>query len=261
MGAMRLEDAARPGSRIGSRIEVHASIGSTNDRAAELLRAGEEGVAVVAELQTSGRGRRGRRWTSPPGVNLTMSVGVRPRLAAEHAWRLGPAVALAVRDACGPVADLRLKWPNDLVDAEDAKVGGLLLETTIDGDRLSTAVIGIGINVNWRRTEMPPELAAAATSLAELSAAAVDRASLLGRLLHMVEVELERVESGQSPLERYRAACSTIGRRVEVEAGNRVVSGIVVGLSVIGALVVETAEGTVALGSGEVTRVHPARPA
>ncbi len=216
---------------------------------------------MVAELQTSGRGRRGRTWTSPPGVNLTMSVGVRPRLAAADAWRLGPATALAARSACQPIADLLLKWPNDLVDAGDAKVGGLLVETTIDGSRLGTAVIGIGINVNWARSEMPPELAGTATSLAELTGSVVDRAALMARLLAALEEEVERVESGSSPLERYRAACSTIGRRVEVEAGNRVVTGTAVGLTSIGALVVETAGGRVALGSGEVTRVHPGRAA
>ncbi|HLY36279.1 MAG TPA: hypothetical protein VKU35_06185, partial [Candidatus Limnocylindria bacterium] len=69
--------AAEPGRRVGHRIEFHASIGSTNDRAWQLLRAGNEGIAVVADLQTAGRGRHGRTWSSPPGVNLMVSVGVR----------------------------------------------------------------------------------------------------------------------------------------------------------------------------------------
>ena len=261
VGVTRLEDAARPGARIGHRVEVHQAIGSTNDRAAELLATGEEGTAVVAELQTAGRGRRGRSWLSPAGVNLTVSVGLSPRMSAADAWRLGLAAALAVRSACEPIAPLHFKWPNDLVAADDAKVGGLLVETTVDGDRLSTAVIGIGVNVNWRRSDMPAEIGAGATSLADLSATAVDRGTLLGRLLAALEAEVERIERGVSPLERYRAACSTVGRRVEVEAAHRLVAGIVTGLTPTGALVVETPDGsTIAITGGEVTRVHPGQP-
>src|SRR2546429_7510174 len=86
--------------RLGRTVEFHASIGSTNDRAWELLRHGDESAAVVADLQTAGRGRRGRNWTSPPGVNLMVSVGIRPRIAAADAWQLGAATALAGVGAC-----------------------------------------------------------------------------------------------------------------------------------------------------------------
>ncbi len=259
-GASRLEDVARPGSRIGHRIEVHGSIGSTSDRSAELLRGGQDGIAVVAELQTSGRGRRGRTWTSPAGVNLTMSVGVTSRLPAADGWRLGLAVALAVRSACASVAPVALKWPNDLVDADDRKLGGVLVETTVDGEWITGAVIGIGINVNWSRAQMPAEIVERATSLAELAGAPVDRGALLGRMLASLELELEGVEGGRSPLERYRAACSTLGRQVDVETGGESVSGTAIDLDADGALLVATTDGTVAVTSGEVTRVHPGEP-
>jgi BirA family biotin operon repressor/biotin-[acetyl-CoA-carboxylase] ligase len=104
---------------------------------------------------------------------------------------------------------------------------------------------------------MPPGLAASATSLAELSGAVVDRAALLGRLLAALEAEVEGIEAGVSPLERYRAACSTIGRRVTVQSSDGRLSGIAVGLDATGALVVETVDGTVPVSAGEVTRVHP----
>src|SRR5438477_12037079 len=116
------------GRRLGGRVEFHASIGSTNDRAWELLADGDEGTAVVADLQTAGRGRRGRNWTSPPGVNLMVSVGIRPRIAAADAWQLGAATALAVLEACRLALprsvpdELALKWPNDVVDEGGRKV-------------------------------------------------------------------------------------------------------------------------------------------
>lgn len=254
--------AARPGRRIGHAIEHHASIGSTSDRARELLDVpGGPGTAVVAELQTSGRGRRGRTWTSPAGRNLMVSVAFHPRLAAADAGRLGLAVALAARDACRTLAAIDLKWPNDLVAGDGRKVGGLLIETTLEGDRVATAIVGIGINANWAVAEMPAEIAGSATSLAELTGAPVDRGALLGALLDHLDRELAAVEAGASPLARYRDACRTIGGEVTVEVGSRTIDGIAVAIDDAGGLVLETPAGRETVASGEVVRVRPAVPA
>jgi BirA family biotin operon repressor/biotin-[acetyl-CoA-carboxylase] ligase len=254
--------AARPDRRIGHAVELHASIGSTSDRARELLDvAGGPGTAVVAELQTSGRGRRGRAWTSPAGRNLMVSVAYRPRLAASDAWRLGLAAALAARDACRTVAEVDLKWPNDLVAGDGRKVGGLLIETMLDGDRVTSATIGIGINVNWAVAEMPAEIAGFATSLAELAGASVDRGVLLGALLDRLESELDDLEAGASPLERYRSACRTIGSAVTVGIGTRTIDGVAVAVDEAGGLVVDTPSGRETVTSGEVLRVRPKVPA
>lgn len=253
--------AARPGRRIGHAIEVHEAIGSTNDRALERLEAdGAEGTAIVAELQTAGRGRRGREWVSPAGRNLTMSVAIRPRLAAADAGRLGMAVALAARAACLPVTRIDLKWPNDLVAPDGRKVGGLLVETRVDADRLSLAVIGIGMNVNWHTADMPDDIAASATSLADLSGASLDRGALLARLLETLDEEIAAVEDGHDPVGRYRDACATIGRGVTVELGGRTIDGRAVGIDPSGSLVVEVDGRRQTITSGEVVRVRPAVP-
>ena len=257
-----LAAAARPGRRIGHRVEVHAAIGSTNDRARELLAVPDgEGVAVVAEEQIAGRGRRGRRWTSPPGLNLLVSVGTRPRLRAADAWQLGQAVALAARAACDGVAPVAVKWPNDLVDTDGHKLGGVLVETAVDGARLADAVIGIGLNVNWRAVDMPAELRGSATSLADLAGATVDRADLLGRLLAALEDELDAIEGGRSPLKRYRSACATLGSEVEVDLGASTVRGTAVDLDGTGALVIASGDRRVAVASGEVVRTRSSVPA
>ena len=249
--------ADRPRRRIGRGVEVHASIGSTNDRARELLdEPGGEGRAVVTEQQTAGRGRRGRTWISPPGRNLMLSVAVRPQLAAADAWRLGLAAALAARSACAAVAPVALKWPNDIVSDDGAKVGGLLIETTIGGDRVTSAVIGIGINVNWPRAEMPPGVAGDATSLSELAGVPIDRAELLASLLDALDAELLAVESGHSPLARYRLACATLGTEVGVETATGRVEGRAVEIDERGALVIHGPAGRVALTSGEIVRVR-----
>lgn len=254
--------AARPGRRIGHAVEVHRTIGSTSDRAREVLDdEGLEGVAVVAEEQRAGRGRRGRTWTSPPGLNLMLSVALRPRLAVDDAWQLGQAIAIATREACLPVAPVDLKWPNDVVSRDGRKVGGLLLETEIDGESIAAAVVGIGLNVNWMPEGMPPEIAGTATSLAALAAKQVDRVALLGRLLDALDAEVAAAEAGRSPLERYRAACSTIGAEVVVDAGERTFQGRATQVDEGGGLVVDTASGIVRLATGEVTQVRRAVPA
>lgn len=257
----KLATAARPGHRIGHRIEVHEAIGSTNDRARDLIaEPGGEGVAVVAERQLQGRGRRGRTWASPPGLNLLVSVGLRPRLRASEGWQLGQAAALAARSACSVLAPVDVKWPNDLVDPEGRKLGGLLVETAVDGESVSEAVVGVGLNANWRVADMPAELAESATSLAELAHRDVDRAALLGRLLCELDVEVASIESGASPLDRYRDACMTIGQLVTVVTGSGVVAGRAVDLDARGALVVDTGGGAVTVTTGEVVRARPGAP-
>ena len=254
-------EAIRPMRRIGHSIEAHATIGSTNDRARTLLdEAGLDGGVVVAEEQTDGRGRRGRTWLSPPGLNLMVSVALRPMLPARDAWQLGLATALATASACRSIAPVDLKWPNDVVAADGAKLAGLLIETMADGERLTGAVLGIGINVNWRRDQMPAEIAHA-TSLADLGGVPVDRVVLLRTLLEQLDLEIAFLEAGESPLERYRAACTTLGAMVTVATPAGSVRGRAVDLDATGALVVDADDGRHVVASGEVVRVQREVPA
>jgi BirA family transcriptional regulator, biotin operon repressor / biotin---[acetyl-CoA-carboxylase] ligase len=253
--------AGDPGRRLGRTVEFHGSIGSTNDRAWERLRQGDEGTAVVADLQTAGRGRHGRSWNSAPGVNLMVSVGVRPGLDAADAWLLGAATALAVRDACRAVLPptmrdgLGLKWPNDVVDESGHKLAGLLLETAITGERVSEAVLGVGVNVNWPRTEMPSEIAERATSLIDLGGGPIDRVALLRSYLGGLAGEVAGLEAGISPLERYRAASWLTGRDAKVSVGGRILAGRVGGIAADGSLELETVGGRVGIAYGEVVQV------
>ena len=254
---MSWTDAADPARRIGRAVEFHPEIGSTNDRARELVEDGGMGVAVVTDLQTAGRGRQGRTWVSPSGVNLMVSIGLRPALAARDAGLLGAAVAVAVADACRPWADLRIRWPNDLVTDDGAKVAGLLLETAIAGDEIAHAVAGIGINVNWPRAEMPDEIRASATSLLELAGAPVDRVTLLSGLLAALDDGIARLEAGHSPVERLRALSWLDGRDLEIDTGDGLVDGTGAGVADDGSLLLDTPAGRLALAHGEVRRVRP----
>jgi BirA family biotin operon repressor/biotin-[acetyl-CoA-carboxylase] ligase len=245
--------AADPRRRIGHAVEYVPVIGSTNDRVRALLaQPGGEGRVVVADLQTDGRGRLGRTWQSPSGVNLTLSVGLRPRLAAADAWMLSATAALAVLDAARRYASLSVKWPNDILAADGRKVAGILIETSIDGERVRDAAIGIGLNVNWLRSEMPADLEARATSLADLAGTRLDRVALLGSLLDHLDVGVADLESGSTPVERYRRACVTIGRDVGVDGLAGRIEGRAIAIDDHGGLVVETTDGPVTVTSGDV---------
>jgi BirA family biotin operon repressor/biotin-[acetyl-CoA-carboxylase] ligase len=253
--------AADPARRIGRAVEFHPSIGSTSDRARELLAVGDQGTAVVADLQTAGRGRRGRTWESSPGVNLMVSVAFRPSLEGPALGWLGLAAALAARQACVTAAGGRpvwLRWPNDLVAADGAKLGGVLVETALAEGRPAEAVVGIGINANWRRADMPTEIAERATSLREMAGADVDRVALLGVLLAALDDEVRGLEAGRSPVPRAREADALAGRWVSVETGRAVLAGRAAGIDDDGALLLEVDGARRALHVGEVVSVRDA---
>ena len=193
-----------------SRLERFGSIESTQPVVRAWLEDGAPEVCLaVADAQTQGRGRLDRTWIAPPGTALLVSAGFRPiDLAVRHAWRLGATVALAMLDAAEDVAGLRdatlgLKWPNDIVaDGPDGllrKVAGVLGEATLDDATVRTAVIGIGVNVDWSAADFPAELATSMTSLRELSGGRpIDRDVLLDAWVDRLEPRYEALRGGAS---------------------------------------------------------------
>lgn len=165
-------------------LEVHARLDSTNDRARRIARAGAPPFSVViADEQARGRGREGRRWLSPPGAGLWMTVVLvaRPSRHAAVPLLVGIAAARALEQVC-PDLRAEIEWPNDLIVA-GRKVGGILCESW-DNDAGSRGMaIGTGINISQRTADFPPELRARASSLCAVGAASVSRPALAGALL------------------------------------------------------------------------------
>jgi BirA family biotin operon repressor/biotin-[acetyl-CoA-carboxylase] ligase len=220
-----------------------------------------EGLVVVADYQSAGRGRMGRRWEAPPGANLLVSVLLRPQLPLASRHLASAVVALAAGEACAALGGVAvdLKWPNDLL-VGGRKLAGVLAEADLSAqgaENPSPIVVGIGINVSWpppSSDDRPtPEggsplrsdlgdLAGSATSLLQESGRPVDRSELLDRLL----VELEpRVNALGSPEGRSRQAadlqsrCSTIGARVRVDAAEGTMTGTAMAVTAEGHLVVD----------------------
>lgn len=200
-----------PRSRF-SDVRWFEEVDSTNRVAAELARSGAaDGLVVGADHQIAGRGRRGRTWESRPGTSLLVSVVLRPVPAL-----VTLAAGVAAAEACESVAGMpiHLKWPNDVLCAE-GKLGGILSELVGDA-----VVVGLGVNLSWA----PPGAARLASD--------VDRDGLLAAWL-------SGLDEPSDVLARYRARCSTLGRRVRVELPGERVEGTAGDIDAQGRLVVD----------------------
>jgi BirA family biotin operon repressor/biotin-[acetyl-CoA-carboxylase] ligase len=248
-------------------LEVVRATGSTNSDLVALAAAGKaaEGSILVAEEQTAGRGRLDRQWTAPARSGLFFSVLLNPAEVPVARWGwlpllTGVAVATGLARAAG--VDTALKWPNDLlvsIAGEERKAGGILAERAgNDG-----VVIGVGVNVTLRESELPVP---AAGSLALAGAVSTDRDPLLRAALRALEEWYGRWrEAGGDPAESglqetYAAGCATLGRTVRAELpGDRSVTGEAVAVDGDGRLVIATADGVQEpVGAGDIVHLRPA---
>ena len=243
----------RPGSFVRA-VHVVAETGSTNDDLAEAARRGApEGVVLVAEGQSRGRGRLDRTWTSPPRAGLLFSVLLRPQLPVSRRTWIPLLAGLAVQQAVARLGarDTRLKWPNDLLLGDDlGKAGGILAQAAGDA-----VVVGVGLNVSTRRSELPE----GAVSLTTEGAECTDRDPLLRAILRTLADRYAEWSAGPDRLQpAYEAVCDTLGHEVRVQLpdGSRL-TGTATGLDEAGRLVVRTTDGDVAVSAGDVTRVRP----
>ena len=240
--------------RLTPEVRRLEEVTSTNDEAKRLAAEGaREGTVVIAERQTAGRGRRGRVWASPKG-NLFLSVILRPRIEPAAAPPLAPAMGLAVALAIEDVAPLaaELKWPNDVL-VNGRKVAGVLTESVVSGMQLSAVIVGIGVNVG---AELPPELAEIATTLSREAVRNVRKEEVEAALLARIGDVYERfLEGGFGALQQEWAdRDSLFGKPVSIDVGGgRRVSGSAAGVDADGALLVETAAGTIEVTTGEVS--------
>lgn len=256
--------------------EHQAVLDSTNRYLVDLAGSGlpdgsevPEGYAILAERQTDGRGRLGRRWEAPAGSSVLCSILFRPDLDGEHLHLVAWAVALGAVQACKEVAgvDLSLKWPNDLVaGADERKVAGVLSEVLPAG-ALRGVVVGIGINVNWPRGWPPADstdpdllsIASRATSLNRVVGREIDRGDLVGRMLRVTGSWNERIgdHGGRFALaSEYRRRSATIGREVRVELADETVGGRALDVDDAGCLLVSTDACIRTIAAGDVVHLR-----
>jgi BirA family transcriptional regulator, biotin operon repressor / biotin---[acetyl-CoA-carboxylase] ligase len=244
----RLAHYQREEGVLGRLVRYMPCVSSTNDLLLEMGTHGApEGFLILAESQSEGRGRLGRRWASWPGTSLLMSLLFRPPHAstaerfAFSALRVTMICAVALLEATQDVAGVRtaLKWPNDLiVMAQDGgwrKVGGMLSEIGAQGQRLDFIVVGIGLNVNIPASRLA-SLSPRATSLGVEARQCVDRVALLDRFLVYTDGYYRRFRSGWDPYPVWLSHLAWLGQQVWVQTTNEVFRGIVEGVDRGGAL-------------------------
>ncbi|MEN6508714.1 MAG: biotin--[acetyl-CoA-carboxylase] ligase [Smithella sp.] len=249
------------GKMIGHRLHYYKDIGSTNDEAFRLGEEGApEGTVLIAESQSSGRGRMQRIWYSPPGANIYTSMILRPPVGTIQATQIpiaaGVAVAETINEFCPGKASI--KWPNDVLIG-GKKVCGILAQMKMSGQTVDFIVVGIGINVNLAREQYPHDIQEIATSLAIEAGREISRPDLIIRLYeNMAKWYRELTRNGFSAVrERWLNLSEMIGKTVSVMFQNETVSGKAVGLDEDGSLILMTANNqklTVSAGDATILK-------
>lgn len=243
-------------------IRWFPEIGSTNDWLLEQARNGApEGMVAVADHQSAGRGRRDRRWVSPPGSALLVSILLRPdpdELPADRLQLVTAAVALSARHALAELSGVtaELKWPNDLIagPALGRKLAGILAESLVSAAGVAV-VVGMGLNLRTA-PDMPADVAQIAVALDELTTDVPGRDALLEGLLADLD---RRVGDWGAVARDYEAACSTVGQVVRVDLGDEVFVGRALRVLSDGRLEVEEESGsTRAVAAADVAHLRPA---
>ncbi len=242
---------------LGRNVFSYKRIGSTNETAQRLAESGApEGTLVVADRQTRGRGRLGRKWHSPPGLGLYFSLVLRPIISLDLLPGLSLVAALSLCRVIERLDNLhpQIKWPNDcLIDSQ--KAAGILTEISAELDRIDYAVMGIGINVNHQKKDFPLNLRSRSTSLALKTGVRQNRAGFLREFLFEFEKDYHNFVRygirfmGRALVER----SSVLNRRIIVRFGRKKFTGTAIGFDQNGALRLKTKDGVTTVSAGEVT--------
>ncbi len=232
---------------VGKEVIFLEQTDSTNVRAREQGDGGApEGTVIIADSQSAGKGRLGRTWESPAGVNLYTSVLLRPvilpRFGTQMTFLSAVAVAAAIEEVSGLSATV--KWPNDVL-LGGKKVAGLLNEMNAETERVNYVILGIGVNLNMQPGQFPDDLRYPATSVAIEKGSPVSRLAFARSLFrHLDSFYQAYLEQGVTPVLRaWEELCDVVGKRVSVDCQSQVFRGVVEGLDPDGALLLRTDEG------------------
>lgn len=242
---------------IGKNIYYYDSIESTNKLAKEIAMSEEEGTIIIAEEQTSGRGRLGREWTSPRGRGIWMSIIIKPKIDPMDASKITQITAASVNSAMNEIGiETKIKWPNDIV-LNGKKVCGILTEMTSEMIQINYMVIGIGINVNLDKDDIPKEILEKATSLKIETGKDVNRKELIGRVLNRFEYFYNQLilnEDIEEAMEICKKESILIGKKIRVISRGTEVEREAIDLTSSGELIVKDDNGNIeTIISGEVS--------
>ncbi len=237
-------------------IHIFNKTDSTNIQAFKLAANGApEGSIVIAESQTSGKGRLGRKWESPSDKNLYISIIVRPQIPTLSAPRLTLVAAVALSETFDFIGapEHRIKWPNDIL-FKDKKISGILTEMKGDCDNIDFIIIGVGVNLNSASDEYPDEIKNSTVSLKEITGREINRLDFLNLFLMNFEKNYLDFLQGHFPaiLERWIKKSAIINQKIKVTDHNKIITGTVTEVTDDGSLIVTTDDGTCLVNSGDI---------
>lgn len=238
---------------IGKEIHYFKEINSTNLFAKQLVHEGAcEGTVVVADIQIRGRGRKDRTWSSPFG-GLWFSVILYPHIPPERGMLVTMTASVAVAQALKEITGLnpQIKWPNDIL-LNSKKVCGVLTEIEAELDRINHSVIGIGINVN---NDIEKELQKIAISLKSIVGTQIFRVKLLRSVIKHLDENYEKLVFKEYSIirELWFSFANIIGKKIQVNDENDVITGVVIDVDESGCLILKTDDGQVRIVSGDIT--------
>ncbi|WP_337103438.1 biotin--[acetyl-CoA-carboxylase] ligase [Paenibacillus sp. YIM B09110] len=236
-------------SRFGRNIHLHDTVQSTQIVARDAAENGApEGTLIIAEQQTSGRGRMGRGWVSPKGKGIWMSMVLRPSVPIHFAPQLTLLTAVALCRSLIRLTGLSIgiKWPNDLL-IEGKKISGILLESAAEDERLRYVIAGVGISVNLEPSDYVDGLLEKATSLRIASGQTLSRSDIIIQFMHEWEQLYDLYqEQGFSPIITIWEALSvSLGKPASLVTPQGTITGIPVGLDTSGAINIQLEDGSV----------------
>jgi len=241
-------------------LDCVADTGSTNQDLRQRAEKGApEGTVIVADRQSAGRGRLGRRWASPAGVNLYCSILLRPHILPSQAPQLTFLSAVAAARALIEISQLpvRVKWPNDLL-VGGRKIAGMLNEMSAETEQVHFVLLGIGVNLNMTAEQFPEDLRYPATSVLLESGRTISRTAFTRSLLTHIDrlYQLYLDEGFWAIRRRWEGLSDLLDRTVRVDLNPGCLQGTVVGLDDDGALRLQTADGTIErILAGDVTPI------
>lgn len=245
---------------IGKEIYYFPELKSTNiiakEKALHRAEGIEEGTLIIAERQSAGKGRLGRKWFSPVG-GIWLSVILYPQLSPSYISRITLMTAVAAVKAIKICTQIKsqIKWPNDIL-INEKKVCGILTEMSAELDIISWVVVGIGINVNIDHREFPEDIQENTISLKEVSGKEILRVKLAQTFLQEFEkyYEILKRREFSSVLKEWKLYSHTLGRKIRVDTGEKIITGEAVDINEEGALILKKEDGElVEILSGTIT--------
>ncbi|MCL1833762.1 MAG: biotin--[acetyl-CoA-carboxylase] ligase [Leptospirales bacterium] len=232
---------------------------STNTQAFNFASKGaDEGAIVIAECQTSGRGRLGREWISPAGKNLYLSIILRPEIAPHQAPGLTITAAVALSETLDEfkIFDHKIKWPNDIL-INDKKVSGILTEMKERGGKIDFIIIGLGVNINSTSGDYPAVMKDSVISLKEFTNSEINRIEFLQSFLANFEKNYFDFITGgfKEILNKWIEKSSIINRKICVTEHGNTFTGIVTEVTSDGTLIVKAGEKIHTINSGDINYI------